>query len=138
MFFPLEKAYRSPCRQLTGLLTGSLTGALTGHELMGTDLWQPHKMRNGPNTLSESTVSNTELREFGRVPGRELSELLSACYWSASANSSSLKFSQNSPSLVRHRRGAILLHVCFSPGPFSCGKMSLFYLKTCTPVKATP
>ena len=38
---------------------------------------------NGPNTVSESTVSNTELSEFfgtHRVPGRELSECLSAYY----------------------------------------------------------
>ena len=38
---------------------------------------------NGPNTVSESTVSNPELSEFfgpHRVPGRELSEFLSACY----------------------------------------------------------
>ena len=36
---------------------------------------------DGPNTLSESTVSNTELSEFfgpQQVPGRELSEFLSA------------------------------------------------------------
>ena len=36
---------------------------------------------NGPNTVSESTASNTELSElFGphRVPERELSEILSA------------------------------------------------------------
>ena len=36
---------------------------------------------NGPNTVSESTVSNTELSEFfcpRRVPGTELSEFLSA------------------------------------------------------------
>ena len=34
--------------------------------------------------------------------------------------------------------GAILLHCCGSPDPFACSKMSLFYLKTCTPVKGTP
>ena len=36
---------------------------------------------NGPNTVSGSTVSNTELSEFfcpRRVPGRELREFLSA------------------------------------------------------------
>ena len=36
---------------------------------------------NGPNTVSESTASNTELSEFfgpHRAPGRELSEFLSA------------------------------------------------------------
>ena len=40
----------------------------------------------------ESTVSNTELSEFfgpHRVPGRELSELLSAYYSCAKANSPS-------------------------------------------------
>ena len=55
---------------------------------------------NGPNTVPESTVSNTELSEFfcpHRVPGRELSEFLSAYYLCASQNSPS--FSQNSPSL---------------------------------------
>ena len=38
---------------------------------------------NGPNAVSESTVSNTELSEFfgpHRVPGRELSEFLSAYF----------------------------------------------------------
>ena len=38
---------------------------------------------NGPNTVSESTVSNTELSEFfcpHRAPGRGLSEFLSAYY----------------------------------------------------------
>ena len=36
---------------------------------------------DGPNTVSESTASNTELSEFLgplRVPGREFSEFLSA------------------------------------------------------------
>ena len=32
------------------------------------------------------------------------------------------------------RRGAISLHVCGSPDPFSCSKKSLFCLKTCTPM----
>ena len=35
VFFPLEKAYRSPCRQLAG----HLTDTLTGHELVGKNLW---------------------------------------------------------------------------------------------------
>ena len=50
-------------------------------------------LRDGPNKVSESTVSNTELSEiFGphRVPGRELSEFLSAYYLCAKANSPSL------------------------------------------------
>ena len=34
--------------------------------------------------------------------------------------------------------GAMLLHFNGSPDPFSCSKMSLFYLKTCTPVNRTP
>ena len=58
------------------------------------------KIGSGPNTVSESTVSDTELSEcFGAhcVPGSELSELLSAYYLCAKANSPS--FSQNSPSL---------------------------------------
>ena len=60
-------------------------------------------VRDGPNTVSESTVSNTELSEFfgaHRVPGRELSEFLSAYYLCAKANSPS--FSQNSPSLPQN------------------------------------
>ena len=58
---------------------------------------------NGPNTVSESTVSNTELSEFfgaQRVPGSELSEFLSAYYLCVKANSPS--FSQNSPSLPQN------------------------------------
>ena len=53
-----------------------------------------HKKRsfigNVPNTVLESTVSNTELSEFfcpHRVPGRELSEFLSAYYLCAKASS---------------------------------------------------
>ena len=37
----------------------------------------------GPNTVSESMVSNTKLSDFfcaHRAPGRELSEFLSACF----------------------------------------------------------
>ena len=56
---------------------------------------------DGPSVVSESTASNTELSEFfcrsRKGPGRELSELLSAYYLCAKANS--LSFSQNSPSL---------------------------------------
>ena len=50
------------------------------------------KFGNGPNTVSESRVSNTELSEFcgpHRVPGRELSEFLSAYYLCVKANSPS-------------------------------------------------
>ena len=50
---------------------------------------------NGQNPVSESTVSNTELSEFfgpHRVPGRELSEFLSACNLCAKTNSPSFFF----------------------------------------------
>ena len=74
------------------------------------------KIGNGPNTVSESTVSNTELSEFFGahwVPGSELSEFLSVYYLCVNANSPSL--SQNSPSLpqnsvsslLRNRRGIL-------------------------------
>ena len=55
---------------------------------------------NRPNTVSESTVSNTELSEFfgpRQVTGRELSEFLSAYYLCAKANSPSLPQSSVSP-----------------------------------------
>ena len=55
---------------------------------------------NGPNAVSESTASNTELNEFlgrHRAPRRELSEFLSAYDLCAKANSPSLL--QNSLSL---------------------------------------
>ena len=58
---------------------------------------------NGPNMVSESTLSSTELSEFfgpHRVPGRELSEFLSAYYLCAKANSPS--FLRNSPSLPQN------------------------------------
>ena len=58
---------------------------------------------NGANTVSGSTVSNTELSEFfgaHRVPARELSEFLSAYYLCAKANSPSSP--QNSPSLSQN------------------------------------
>ena len=51
-------------------------------------------IRDGPNTVSENTVSNTELSEFfgpHRVPGRELSEFLSAYYLCDKANSPSFR-----------------------------------------------
>ena len=52
----------------------------------------PFSLGDGPNTVSESTVSNTELSEFfcpQRAPGRELSEFLSADYSCDKANSPS-------------------------------------------------
>ena len=77
---------------------------------------------NGPNTVSESTVSNTELSEFfypHRVPGRELSELLSAYFLCAKANSPS--FWQNSPSLPQNSVSSLLrnstLETVFRPFP---------------------
>ena len=53
--------------------------------------------RNGPNTVSENTVSNTELSEFfgpHRAPGTKLSEFLSAYYLCAKANSPSFFFAE--------------------------------------------
>ena len=67
--------------------------------LVASSLW----IGNGPNTVSESAVSNTELSEFfcpHRVRWRELSEFLSAYYLCAKANSPS--FSPNSPSLPQN------------------------------------
>ena len=63
-------------------------------------LWFLENVEDGQNTVSESTVSNTELGEFScprRVPGRELSELLSAHYLCGKVKSTSA--SQNSPSV---------------------------------------
>ena len=63
---------------------------------------------NGPNTVSGSTVSNTELSEFfwaHWVPGSELSEFLSAYDLCAQVNSPS--FSQNSPSLPYTQWGSV-------------------------------
>ena len=59
---------------------------------------------DGPNTVSESTVSNTKLSEFfypHRAPGRELSEFLATYYLCAKANSPSF-CPQNSPSLAQN------------------------------------
>ena len=50
------------------------------------------KIGNGPNAVLESTVSNTKLSKFfgpHRVPGRELTEFLSAYYLFAKENSPS-------------------------------------------------
>ena len=77
----------------------------------------PSSLGNGPNTVSESTVSNTKLSEcFGAhwVLGSELSEFLSAYYLCAKANSPS--FSQNSPSLPRN---SVRLSEFFSPKQYS-------------------
>ena len=77
---------------------------------------------NRPNTVSESTVSNIELSElFGphRVPGRELSDFLSAYYLCVKANSPS--FSQNSPSLPQNSVSSLsrnsTLETVFRPFP---------------------
>ena len=76
-------------------------------------------VRNGPNTFSGSTVSNTELSEFfcpHRVPGRELSEFLSAYYLCAKAS-----FRQNSPSLPQNSVSSLFrnstLETVFRPFP---------------------
>ena len=77
---------------------------------------------NGLNTVSGSTVSNTELSEFfrsHRVAGRELSEFLSAYYLCEKANSPSL--SQNSPSLPQNSVSSVFrnstLETVFRPFP---------------------
>ena len=83
---------------------------------------------SGPNTVSESTVSNTELSEFFGahwVPGSELSEFLSAYYLCVNANSPS--YSQNSPSLPQNSVSSLLrnrtLETVFRPFPISfCGE----------------
>ena len=86
------------CREFGGI-GGGLNFFFRGRKLA--------KIRNvigdGPNTVSESTVSNTELIEFfgpHQLPGRELSELLSAYDCCGVANSPSL--SQNSPSVAQN------------------------------------
>ena len=69
---------------------------------MNPPFFKPPLVGDGPNMVSESTVSNIELREClgaHRVPWRELSEFLSTDYLCAKANSS--RFSQNSPSLPK-------------------------------------
>ena len=85
------------------------------------------KVGDGPNTVSESTVSNTELSEFFRahwVPGSELSEFLSAYYLCANANSPS--FSQNSPSLLQNSVSSLFrnstLETVFRPFPKRSGE----------------
>ena len=77
---------------------------------------------SGPNTVSGSTVSNTDLSEFfwaRWVPGSELSEFLSAYYLCANANSPS--FWQNSPSLPQNSVSSLLrnstLETVFGPIP---------------------
>ena len=77
---------------------------------------------NGRNTVSGSTVSNTELSEFcgaHRVLGSGLSEFLSAYYLCVNANSPSL--SQNSPSLPQNSVSSLLrnstLETVFRPFP---------------------
>ena len=67
--------------------------------------------RNGPNTVPESSVSNTELSESlgpHRAPGSELSEFLSAYHLCAQANSPS--FSPNSPSLPQNSVSSLSLN----------------------------
>ena len=53
---------------------------------------EDNRVGDGPNTVSEITVSNTELSEIScphRLPGREVSEFLSALYLRAKAKSPS-------------------------------------------------
>ena len=80
------------------------------------------KFGNGPNTVSGSTVSNTELSELfwaHWVQLSELSEFLSAYYLCANANSPS--FLQNSPSLPQNSVSCLLrnstLETVFRPFP---------------------
>ena len=82
------------------------------------------KVGNGPNTVSESTVSNTELGEFfgpHRALGRELSEFLSAYYVCVCAKANSPSFSQNSPSLLQNSVSSLFrnstLETVFRPFP---------------------
>ena len=79
---------------------------------------------NGPNTVSESMVSKHRTQWFfhsHRLPGRELSEFLSAYYVCAKANSPSL--SQNSSSLAKNPVSPIFqnstLETVFCPFPKS-------------------
>ena len=90
---------------------------------------------NGPNTVSESKVSNTELSEFfspSPSSGGELSEFLSAYYLCAKANS--LSFSQNSPSLPQNSVSSLLrnsaLETVFRPFPKYTGQGSLVRTKS--------
>ena len=94
--------------ELAGTVDGGLSNrpGISERFLGGPVLCTPD-LRDGPNTVSESTVSNTKLSDLfcpHRVPGRELSEFLSgrvsAYYLCDSANSPSL--SQNSPSLPQN------------------------------------
>ena len=96
---------------------------------------------NGLNTVSASTVSNTELGEFfcpHRVPGRELSEFLSAYYLCAKANSPS--FPQNSPSLPQTQWGSVssllrnsTLETVFRPFPRCIAAISFVVSHFCLP-----
>ena len=82
----------------------------------------PGTVGDGPNTASETTVSNTELSEFlclHRVTGRELSQFLSADYLCVKANLPS--FSQNSPSSPQNSVSPLFrnstLEIVFRPFP---------------------
>ena len=85
-------------------------------------LWR--KFVDGPNTVSESTASNTELSELlvpHRVPGAELSEILSGYSLCAKANSPSM--SENSPSLPQNSVSSLFrnstLETVIRPFPMS-------------------
>ena len=90
------------------------------------DMWG-QLIGNGPNTVSGSTVSNTELSEFFGahwVSGSELIEFLSAYDLCVNANSASL--SQNSASLPQNSVSSLLrnstLETVFRPFPSWQGK----------------
>ena len=82
--------------------------------------------------------SNTELSEFffgpHRLPGRELSELLSAYYLCAKTNSPSF-FSQSSPSLVQNSVSSLFrnstVETVFSPFPRVTLRIFNAYGNTC-------
>ena len=78
---------------------------------LGNGVGQRGSIGNGPNTVSKSTVSNTDLSEFSgphRAPRTHFSEFLSACYLCAKANSPS--FSQNSQSLPQNSVSSLFLN----------------------------
>ena len=110
--------------------SGRKIGAPQKRQIQPRRIWPP-KFGNGPNTVSGSMGSNTELSEFfgpHRVPGRELSEFLSAYYLCAKANSPSLP--QNSPSLPQNSVSSLsrnsTLETVFRPFPTNgmCGPLT--------------
>ena len=86
------------------------------------NLAHPQFVGDGPKTVSESTVSNTEHSEFfgpHRVPGRELSEFLSAYYLCAKAKSPSFCFAELTEFAVKLSEFSVSSLLRFSrKGPF--------------------